>query len=248
MKAPRNKTPDVGRYYLQACMDGVDFDTVTGGDIKVTLSWSYVDYADGDPTKEEMTPLEEFLWQQALDRSYPIPFVTAWPSHIPRVNVPTWFQFRWLSDGTEVAREGPYANNEDGGPYLKETLNGVTLRAESVGVFVDPQVEGMEKVACGAVPKPYNQDGEPRDEDQPSTCVVTFEHSSAAAEELSTVPLPEFSEDYPVPMYVVNIEVKWHVTMTSASGRADLGIHTFIAYQQIPVTEAPGQAGSTDPL
>ena len=243
MKAPRNKTRDVGRYYLQACMDGVDFDTVSGGDIKVTLSWIYVDYADGDPTKEEMTPLEAFLWEQALNRSYPIPFVTAWPTHIPRVNVPTWFQFRWLSDGTDVARQGPYSDNEDGGPYLEEELSGVTLRAESTGVFVDPQVEGMDRVSCGAVPKPYNQDGEPTEEDQPSTCVVTFEHSSAA-EDLSEVPLPAPSEDYPIPMFVVNVEVKWHVTMTSASGSADLGTHTFTAYQQLPVTEVPGLAGS----
>jgi hypothetical protein len=41
---------------------------------------------------------------------------------------------------------------------------------------------------------------------------------------------------------VLNVEVDWHVTMQGGRGD-DLGIHTFTAYQQIPVSEVSGLVG-----
>jgi|GEM_PF-2856335 hypothetical protein len=241
MKAPHNPTPDQGKYYLQACLEDVDLHDPFGGDPRVNLSFVYVNHDQPDPTEWDPNPLEEYLW--ALVRSnYPVPFVTAWPTHIPRVGAPTWFQFRWLDENLEAATQGPYAGNEDGGPYLELSYGGVTLRAESQRVRIVPQIEDMEPVNCGSVPQPYDQNAEPTLEAQDNPCYLVFEHSSAAAEELSTVPLPEPDPDYPIPMYVLNIEVNWHVTMHGGGG-ADLGVHTFTAYQQIPVSEVTGLVG-----
>ena len=243
MKAPHNPTPDKGQYYLSACLEHVNLHDPYGGDPTVTLRFVYVDYDEGDPTDWNPNPLEQYLW--ALVRSnYPVPFVTAWPTHIPRVGTPTWFQFRWLDENLHAATQGPYAGNEDGGPYLELNYGGVRLIAKSAGVRVVPQVEGMDPANCGDVPKPYNVDAEPTVEAQDNPCYVVFEHSSAAAEELTPkdVPLPEPDPDYPVPMFVLNVEVRWHVTMEGGRG-ADLGTHTFTAYQQLPVSEVTGLIG-----
>jgi hypothetical protein len=245
MKAPHNPTPDEGQYYLSACLEGVDLRTPYGGEPHVVLQFVYVDYSEPDPTVWDPNPLEAYLW--ALVRSnYPVPFVTAWPTHIPRVAAPTWFQFRWLDDDLRAAAQGPYAGNQDGGPYLELNYGDVQLTARSVGVRVVPQVEDMEPADCGNVPKPYDQDAEPTLEAQHNSCYVVFEHSSAAAESLTPddVPLPEPDPDYPIPMFVLNVEVDWRVTMAGGDGQgADLGIHTFTAYQQIPVSEVFGLSG-----
>jgi hypothetical protein len=241
MKAPHNPTPDVGQFYLQSCLEDVDLHDPYGGDPRVTLSFVYVNNDEPDPTVWNPNPLEEFLWAQVRS-NYPVPFVTAWPTHIPRVGAPTWFQFRWLDEDMHAATQGPYAGNHDGGPYLELNYGGVTLRAESEGIRIVPQIEDMDPVDCGAVPEPYDEEAEPTLEAQDNPCYVVFEHSSAAAEELSTVPLPERNDDYPIPMYVLNIEVDWHVTMEGGQGD-DLGIHTFTAYQQIPVSEVSGLVG-----
>lgn len=243
MKAPHNQTPDQGQYYLSACLENVDLHDPYGGDPRVTLRFVYVDNSEPDPTEWNPNPLEQYLW--ALVRSnYPVPFVTAWPTHIPRVGAPTWFQFRWLDENLHAANQGPYAGNEDGGPYLELNYGGVRLIAKSAGVRVVPQVEGMDPANCGEVPKPYDQNAEPTVEAQDNPCYVVFEHSSAAAEELTPrdVPLPEPDPDYPIPMFVLNIEVRWHVTMEGGRG-ADLGTHTFTAYQQLPVSEVTGLIG-----
>ena len=244
MKAPHNPTPDKGRYYLSACLEDVDLHDPFGGEPRVTLQFVYVDFSEPDPTEWNPNPLEEYLWA-LVQSNYPVPFVTAWPTHIPRVGTPTWFQFRWLDEDLQAATQGPYAGNEDGGPYLELNYGGVRLMARSAGVRVVPQVEGMEPANCGNVPKPYNQDAEPTLEAQDNPCYVVFEHSSAAAEELTPddVPLPETDPDYPVPMFVLNVEVRWHVTMEGEGDNDDLGIHTFTAYQQIPVSEVTGLVG-----
>lgn len=248
MKPPRNPKTG-GKWYLQACLSGIQWDEAYGGtDLKVTLSFVYIDRSEPDPTKPNLSPqeqqLSDLLWSQAQS-NYPVPFVTAWPTHIPRVNVPTWFQFRWLDSENKVAAHGPYGNNADGGPYIELSAGGVTLRAESQEVRIDPEVKGMETRDCGAVPLPYNHDAEPTAQEQESDCYVTFDHSSAAAEELTQVDLPKLNPDYPVPMYVISIEVDWHVEMYRGDTKIeDLGVHTFTAYQQIPVTEVPGLVSS----
>jgi hypothetical protein len=242
MKAPHNPTPEKGKYYLQACLKDVNLHDPYGGDPRVTLSFVYVDHDEPDPTEWDPNPLEEYLW--ALVRSnYPVPFVTPLPTHIPRVGTPTWFQFRWLDENLEAATQGPYAGKEDGGPYLELNYGGVRLRAESERVRIVPQIEDMEPAYCGRVPKPYNWDAEPTLEGQDNSCWLVFEHSSAAAEELSTVELPPEDPDYPIPMYVINIEVDWHVTMEGDGPGDDLGVHRFTAYQQIPVSEVTGLVG-----
>ena len=245
MRAPHNPTPSKGQYYLSACLENVDLHDPYGGQPRVTLKFVYVDHSEPDPTAWDPNPLEEFLWA-AVRSNYPVPFVTTWPTHIPRVGVPTWFQFRWLDEDLQAATQGPYANYRDGGPYLELNYGDVQLIARSVDVRVIPQVEDMEPAGCGRVPKPYDQDAEPTPEAQTSRCYVVFEHSSAAAESLTPddVPLPEPDPDYPIPMFVLNLEVDWHVTMAADNGEnADLGIHTFTAYQQIPVSEVFGLSG-----
>lgn len=248
MKPPHTRSTG-GTWYLQACLSGIKWDEAYGGpDLKVTLSFVYIDNTESDPTKPDLSPreqqLSDLLWNQAQS-NYPVPFVTAWPTHIPRVNVPTWFQFRWLDSDNQVARRGPYANNPDGGPYVELSAGGVTLRAESQAVRIDPEVEGMETRNCGAVPLRYDLHAEPTTEAQESDCYVTFDHSSAAADELTQVDLPELNPDYPVPMFVISIEVDWHVEMYRGGAKIeDLGVHTFTAYQQIPVTEVPGLVSS----
>jgi len=249
MKPPRNQTPSEGRWYLQACLSGIEWDEPYGGtDLMVTLTFVYVHNDEPDPTDPDLSPdeqaLSDLLWNQA-QTNYPVPFVTARPTHIPRVNVMTWFQFRWLDSENRAARRGPYADNPDGGPYLELSVGGVTLRARSVEVRINPEVEGMPTRDCGAVPEPYDQTAEPTPEAQESDCYVTFEHSSAAAEELTQIELPPLNPDYPVPMYVISVEVDWHVEMFRNGQKVeDLGVQTFTAYQQLPVTEVPGLVGS----
>lgn len=241
MKAPRNQTPDKGRYYLQSCLEDVDLHDPYGGDPHVKLSFVYVDYDEPDPTEWDPNPLEEFLWAQVRS-NYPVPFVTAWPTHIPRVGTPTWFQFRWLDEDMNAATQGPYTGNEDGGPYLELNYGDVSLKAEADSVEIVPRIEGMQPAQCGEVPKPYDQDAEPTLEAQDNPCYLVFEHSSAAAEQLTTIELPERNDDYPVPMYVIEVHVTWHVWMEGGVGD-DLGTHEFVAYQELPVSEVTGLVG-----
>jgi len=247
MKPPHNQTPAQGKWYLQACMSGIEWDESLYGqrNLKVTLSFVYVSHSEPDPTQEDDGPLADLLWDwYAKQAQYPIPFVTARPTHIPRVNVPTWFQFRWMDSDGNVTRH-PDGGSPNGDPYIELVSGTVELRAQSVEVRVDPQIEGMDTVDCGAVPVPYDNDAPPSFEAQRSKCFTTFEHSSAAAEALTEVDLPPLNPDYPVPMYVLNIEVVWHVEMFDSGMKIeDLGRHTFTAYQQIPVTEAPGYVGT----
>jgi hypothetical protein len=250
MKAPHNKTPSQGQWYLQACMSGINWDTYDGGpEKKVTLSFVYISNDEPDPTQENLSDPEKALSDRLWDSirsNYPVPFVTAKPTHIPRVNVPTWFQFRWMNSDNEVSRK-PHSTNPNGDPWLELHAGEVTLRAESVDVRVDPQVEGVDTAHCGAVPIPYDNDAPPLFETQQSDCYVTFWHSSAAAEELTPpgVELPPLDPDYPVPMYVLNVEVDWHVAMYRDGAMIkNLGTHTFTAYQQLPVTEAPAYVGA----
>jgi len=248
MKPPANRTPAQGKWYLQACLSDIEWDEPFGGtDIEVTLTFVYIDHDEPDPTSPQLSPreqaLSDLLWNQA-ESNYPVPFVTARPIHIPRVNVTTWFQFRWLDSDNEVSRK-PHSTNPDGDPYLELRSGDVTLRARSVEVRIDPQVDGMPTRDCGAVPVPYDQDAAPTVEAQKSNCNVTFEHSSAAAEELTQTELPPMNPDYPVPMFVIHIEVDWHVEMFRGGQKVeDLGVQTFTAYQQLPVTEVPGLVGS----
>ena len=249
MKPPHNSTPAQGRWYLQACLSGIDWDTYDGGpEKKVTLSFVYIHNDEPDPTDQNLSGREQLLADRLWDSirsNYPVPFVTTRPTHIPRVNVTTWFQFRWMDADNQVSR-GPHSKNPNGDPYLELAAGDVTLRARSQAVRVDPQVDGVETAHCGAVPVPYDNELPPTLEAQRSDCHVTFEHSSAAAEELTPpgVELPPLDPSYPIPMYVLNIEVDWHVAMYSGGREiADLGVHTFTAYQQIPVTEAPAYIG-----
>jgi hypothetical protein len=248
MKAPVNK-PGPGEYYLRACISEIEWDEPFGGDPKVTLAMVFVPETEPDPTEWDPTPLDDFLWNQ-VRQNYPVPFMTTWPTKIPRVNVPTWFDFRWLDEDLETAAHGPYAGNQNGGPYLELAASGVTMIARAEAIRVEPQIRDskgnlMDPVECEVPPVSYDQDADPTPDDQRSDCFTLFEHSSAAAEELTPddVPLPPRDPNYPLPMYVVNVAVDWHVTMSAGDETRDLGTHTFTAYQQIPVTEVTGLTG-----
>jgi hypothetical protein len=249
MKAPANE-PGPGKYYLRACLDGVDLSDPLGGDPRVTLGFDFVGEDEPDPTDWDPTPVDEILWSQ-VSQNYPTPFATNWPFKIPRVNAPTWFEFRWLDEDLQTAAQGPYAGNENGGPFLEIGAAGVTLTAEADEIRIVPQIQDPEgsglvdDVTCEVPPLRYDRDAEPTPEAQDSNCFVVFEHSSAAAEELTPddVPLPPEDPDYPIPMYVIDIEVDWNVTMTAGAESRNLGTHTFVAHQALPVSEVSGLSG-----
>lgn len=248
MRAPNDHPRGTGHYYLRSCLSNVNLDTVDGGDIRVTLSFFWVE--NGGPVHDyaNATPLEKALWAQVEEGKYPIPFATAWPTHVPRVNGYTFFQFRWLflrPDGTTTVAHAPGSSGADGDPYLQLSSGGVTVTAQSTKVVLDPLVDGMSPQDCGANPPAYDQTAAPDPRVQPSSCYVRFLHSSAAAPELSTVPLPKRSADYPVPMYVLQVNVTWHVTMQLPDGTVQtVGDPVFTANQEIPVTEVPSYVGS----
>lgn len=248
MRPPADKRDVAGQYWLQSCLDGVNFHTVTGGDqIEVTLGFHFATEQDAH-NEDELSPLEDAVWDDVRSGQYPLPIMTAFPTHIPRVNVPTFFQFQWVhfaDDGSTTLAQAPGTTGRDSDPYVHLDAGGASLTAKSVEVIVDPQIDGIEPKRCGPNPPEFEIEEEPDPDVQANDCYLRFRHSSAAAEELSTsdIPLPEVGEDYPLPVYVLKVTVQWKAEMQSGGQTQDLGVNDFVAYQQLPVTEVLGTTG-----
>jgi hypothetical protein len=239
MRPPADQRDRPGEYWLQACLENVDFDSFSGGDdIQVTLGFHFVEEGQRANTYNRLNDLERAVWDNVSNRNYPVPFMTAFPTHVPRVNVPTFFHFKWMEfDGPEPT--------EIPEPEVVARSGDASLTARSVQVIVDPQIDGIEPKRCGPNPPKYLHDEEPDPDVQESDCFITFEHSSAAAEELTTsdVPLPDMDDDYPLPVYLLKVTVRWHAVMEEGGQTRDLGTNDFVAYQALPVTEVLGNAG-----
>jgi hypothetical protein len=248
MRPPGDRRSEEGKYWLQSCLSNVNFDTVGGGrHIGVTLGFHFVGSGEDAYTEDRLNELERAVWDTARSNAYPVPIMTASPTHVPRVNVPTFFHFRWMTfeeDGTATPAHEPGSGNFSD-PYLHIDAGHASLTARSVGVTVDPQIEDVDPIECGANPPRFETDEPPDPDVQDSNCYMEFEHSSAAADELSTsdIPLPDVGDDYPLPVYVLKVTVRWHAEMQTGGVTEDLGLNDFVAYQQLPVTEVLGNAG-----
>jgi len=258
MKPPANQDGAEGSYWMMSCLSGVDVDTITGGeDVTVQLSFDFV--APGAQiTYARLSEAERRIWRRIESSGYPIPFTAARPSHVVRVNQYTFFQFRWMmlqGDGTyEVARRpGTALDDENGDPFIEIGSGDTRARAAATNIVIDANVKGMEDKDCGADPPLYDFEAEalPGSEysgGQDSECYFQFDHSSAAAEELSEeIPMPEGTEEYPVPVFIMTITVTWHAEMQTGDDLESLGDHDMVVQQAIPVTEIPGLVGNPRP-
>lgn len=240
MEKPQRDIADDEFWVLEGCLVDINWDTYDGGPgMYIRMGWATAKIDEGivQPPNQDVV---DFLWSEAQS-SYPMPLPQVAPSPIPRVNVDAIFHFRWV-DGTdpqfpEVA-EGPYAGDAGGGPYTEVALNGDVMRAEAVRLRLVPLVEGMKPVTCSDEdPPPFDPDQGDSADAQGSDCYLTFASSSAAAEELSTEPLPQGGEY----AFLVRIEVTYQVSVEfDEGGSDDLGSYQMDTIQQLPVNQAPG--------
>ncbi|MDQ3628083.1 MAG: hypothetical protein M3419_04625 [Actinomycetota bacterium] len=259
MKPPVNPDGSAGEYWMMSCLSGVDVDTITGGeDVTVQLSFDFVEEGTDPITYGSLSEAERRIWRRIEYSGYPIPFTAARPSHVVRVNQYTFFQFRWMTlqkDGSyEVARgPGTPADDENGDPFIEIGSGTTQARAEASGVVIDANIKGMPDKDCGADPPLYDFEADPLPGSQypggqDTECYFRFEHSSAAAEELSEeIPMPEGAEDFPVPVFIMTITVTWSAEMQTGDAVESLGEHDMVVQQAIPVTEIPGLVGNPRP-
>ncbi len=239
MDRPYVERDDNFFWALQGCMDGIQWDTITGGpNIRVTMEWTRV--PDDETVEQQNSALADLLWDMAQD-NYPMPLVKIEPVAVPRVNTDAIFTFKWV-DATQadlpVVSEGPHQGDPDGAPYQETNAGAATMRAEASRIRLVPLVEGMHPTECEVDPPPFDPDLGESAQDQNTKCFLRFPSSSAAAEELSTEKLPD-GEQY---FFLVRIEVTWTVTIDFAGGGQDdsLGSYVLESYQQVPVMQSVG--------
>ncbi len=237
--------PDIDRdddffWALQGCMEGIDWNTATGGTgIEITMEWYKVPL--GETVEEQNTPVADYIWDMSQE-NYPMPLVTIEPDQVPRVNADAIFTFDWVDatkDGFPVVSEGPFAGDPDGGPYQEIAVGGDVMRAEATEIVLDPLVDGMRSKECETDPPEYDPDLGPSHEDQNTECYLKFPSSSAAAEDLTQMPLPDEEENY----FLVRIEVTWQVQLdlgNDGQSDDDLGVYQLDTYQQVPVQQVLG--------
>ena len=151
IQAPVNVRKGEGRYMLMTCLEGIDFDTYSGGTNRA-MALSIVFVPNGTDIADRHNGITDFLWDQFDDgeqAQMPVPFLRTRPNITPIVGVPTFFTFRWLDPGTKgVVAEGPYAGRGDGGPFKQITTGDVVMRAEATSITIDPNQQGIAPVTC----------------------------------------------------------------------------------------------------
>jgi len=259
MKPPVNQDGAAGEYWVMSCLAGVDVDTITGGeDVTVQLSFDFVEAGTEPLTYGNLSEAERRIWRRIQYSGYPIPFTAARPSHVVRVNQYTFFQFRWmmLQDNGEYevhSRPGTTDGGGNGDPFIEIGAGETQARAEASEIVIDANVKGMQPKDCGGDPPVYDFEADPLPGaqfpgGQESECYFQFDHSSAAAEELSEeIPMPEGAEDYPVPVFIMTVTVTWSAEMQTGDDIESLGDHDMVVQQAIPVTEIPGLVGNPRP-
>jgi hypothetical protein len=242
IQEPVNVRKGEGRYMLMTCLEGIDFDTYSGGTNRA-MALSIVFVPNGTDIADRHNGITDFLWDQFDDgeqAQMPVPFLRTRPNITPIVGVPTFFTFRWLDPGTKgVVAEGPYAGRGDGGPFKQITTGDVVMRAEATSITIDPNQQGIAPVTCDPS-TPYREGASARN--QPAgACSITFARSSASARKYATKPIPDNVKD----AFYADVTVSWRVTYGNGAGdMRNLGNgFTMRIRQVVPVQEvqAPNQ-------
>lgn len=234
VEPPFNENPGQGKYMLRECIANVDFDTYSGGQTKA-LDISVVFVPEGTDTTILHNDITDFLWKRLQqDAQLPVPFMVPRPSKTPIVGVPTFFTFQWLDPATKkVVRQGPYADKENGGPYLQINNNGLVMRAQATRIEIDPRQKDMDQITC-APGTPYTEGALPAE--QPNdACSITFKRSSASARTYATELIPKMIKD----SYYPTLRVYWKVSYGADENHLEELGRPFVMNlrQSVPVQE-----------
>ncbi|GAB4011422.1 hypothetical protein [Nocardioides ultimimeridianus] len=236
-----NPDPEHGRYMVQICLDGIDWDTVSGGpnrQIDINVVWvPFTQKVDDVPN-----PVNDYLWGlMSGDAQLPVPMLVTHPS-TPVVGEPTYFTMRWVNPVTrEVVDKGQYAGDPMGGPYQRvELANGVVMTAQGTGIEVDPNQIDMKPVHC-APDTPYDPNAAQQAE---GACSIAFSRSSASAVALQNPDDPMPGSAQHDESYYLAITVHWDVKYGRGAATNTLGNgFDMVVHQELPVWEvqAPNQ-------
>ncbi|HWU24044.1 MAG TPA: hypothetical protein VN088_21090 [Nocardioides sp.] len=236
-----NPDPEHGRYLVQICLDGIDWDSVTGGphrQVDIGVAWVPYTQDVGDVDNA----VNDFLWGLVSgDAQLPVPMLVTHPA-TPVVGEPTYFTMRWVNPATrEVVAKGPYAGSAEGGPFQEVELgNGIVMTAQGTGITVDPNQVDMTPVHCGpGTPYDLNASVQPD-----GACSIAFSRSSASAAALQNPedPMPSGVRDDD--SYYLAITVHWNIRYGRGSATNTLGDgFDMVVHQELPVWEvqAPNQ-------
>lgn len=236
-----NPDPEHGRYMVQVCLDGIDWDTVTGGpnrQIDINVVW----VPNTQDVSDVHNAANDFIWGLVSgDAQLPVPMLVTHPA-TPVVGEPTYFTMRWVNPATrEVVAKGPYAGSGAGGPYQRVALgNGIVMTAQGTGITVDPNQVDMSPVHCSA-DTPYD----PNASSQPAgACSIAFSRSSASAARMQNPDDPMPGDVRDDESYYVAITVHWDVKYGRGAATNTLGDgFDMVVHQELPVWEvqAPNQ-------
>ncbi len=240
VEPPYNANPDKGRFMLMTCLNGIDFDTYSGGPKRsVAISIVFVPWDRN--IDDRHNGITDFLWKRFQnDALMPVPFMVTRPNVTPLVGTPTFFTFRWLDPATkDVVAQGDYANSPNGGPFRRIVEGGVAMEARATKIVIDPRQTDMKAVTCDPEAS-YRPGTLPRN--QPANaCQITFKRSSASARKYANRDIPESIKD----AFYADVTVTWRVTYGPEGGPMDtLGNDFTMRMRQVlPVQEvqAPNQ-------
>lgn len=229
---PPNPSPDTQRAMMQICLEGIDWDTVTGGAGR-SVSFDIVWVKWTTDVKDKGNPLNEYLWSSWDDSAQmPVPHLQAQPIPTPVVGAPTFFTFTWLDPGTQkVVAQGEYANRPEGGPFRRVTFpGGLVMEARAKEITVNPNQDGMDPVTCAADARytPGSKNG---------PCELVFDHTSASARDTSTVKIPNDVWN----AFWTTVTVTWEVRYGMGKANTPLGDgFTMVLHQELQVQEVQG--------
>lgn len=238
-----NDNPSQGRYMVQICIEGVDWDTVSGGsnrNININVVW--VPFSQD--VADVHNPVNDYIWGLfSGDAQLPVPMIVTQPA-TPVVGEPTYFTMRWVNPATrDLVAKGPYADDPQGGPYQEVHLpNGIVMTARGDGITVDPNQTDMSPVDC-APGTPYDPQAGPGD--QPAgACSIDFPRSSASAARLEDPSDPMPDRVRTNDSYYLAITVHWDIKYGRGTADNTLGNgFDMVIHQELPVWEvqAPNQ-------
>lgn len=240
VQPPFNANPDEGRYMLLTCLNGIDFDTYSGGrDRSVSITIVFVPH--GADIEDRHNGITDFLWRQfSTDAMMPVPFMVTRPNVTPLVGTPTYFTFRWLDPiSREVVAQGDYAGRENGGPFRRIVRGDVVMEARATRIVIDPRQSDMKAVTCD--PDASYRAGASSSNQPANACKMIFKRSSASARKYATREIPAPVRD----AFYADVTVTWEVSYGPQGGPMEtLGEDFTMRMRQIlPVQEvqAPNQ-------
>lgn len=230
-----NPDPEHGRYMVQTCIDGIDWDTTDGGPNRhVSIDLVWVPFSQD--VADQHTPVDDYIWSLfSGDAQLPVPMLVTHPA-TPVVGEPTYFTMRWVDPVTrDVVAKGAYAGSRLGGPFQEVSLpNGIVMTATGSRLSIDPNQTDMSPVDC-APDTPYD----PGAATQPAdACSIDFPRSSASASRLENPsdPMPATARDHHA--YWVAIRVHWDIRYGRGTPDRTLGDgFTMVIHQELPVEE-----------